>query len=284
MLANFAVGSHNVFDDYSYLKMLLSLTVFRHPPTYAHSIMVAKISFVITEYIAKYYPEQLVDLPGFKNVQDVKDKFGEILLFVWFSGLLHDIGKISYSHLVSFYARKLNDKEFEMIKQHSSKTDGFIKAVPDFGETNELYNEINSSTNIHFSNNPVLFTHFIDVAMGHHKSFDGEFGYPNEYDNRKSPVKLIIDIITIADSIDAATDSIGRSYAVEKKLSHLKEEILSQIGTRYSDFVAKLIFNNELVYNSINNLIKKDRIDVYYECMFLENLPDTMIPPNTTLF
>ncbi len=284
MLTNFATGSHSALEDFAYLKLLLSLTVFRHPPTYVHSVMVAKIAFTIVEFIAKHHPEKLIGLPSINSIEDVNDNIGELLLFVWFSGLIHDIGKIVYSHMVSFYVRKLNDKEFEMIKQHTSKAKAFIKTAPDFSSNSEITEQLKYVTDIKFNNNQELFAHFADIALGHHKSYDGKFGYPYDFDNLNSPVKLIIDVITVADSIDAATDSVGRSYASEKTLSHLKDDLLSQIGNRYSPFVAEIVFNNQELYNSIEEILTDYRYSIYYSCFETQDFSLTMMPPKATLF
>ncbi len=284
MLTNFAVGSHNIFDDYTYLKLVLSLTVFRHTPTYVHSVMVSKISFVLSEYVIKYMPELFLNLPGITCVQDVRDKSAEILLFVWFAGLVHDIGKISYSHLVSFYARKLNDKEFEMIKQHSLKAEAFIKKSPSYVVEDFVQESIEAAKSISFDDNPELFACFADVAYGHHKSYDGKFGYPPTFDNLKSPVKQIIDIITIADSIDAATDSVGRSYAHEKTLEDMRDDLLSQIHTRYCPVVTSAIFEDERLYKAVENLLTVQRYDTYHSCFSIEDLTETMVPPRASTF
>ncbi len=284
MLTNFALGSHKLMDDYVYLKMLLSMTVFRHPPTYVHSVMVSKISFSIVEYVIKHHPEKLVGLPSIKTIQDVKDKAGEILLFVWFAGLIHDIGKIVYSHMVSFYVRKLNDKEFEMIKQHSDRARDFIKKSPSVDVDTLMYDTVQSATNLQFSTNPELFDCFSDIAFGHHKSFNGKFGYPKDFDNLISPVKTIIDIVSIADSIDAATDKVGRSYAREKTLEDMREDLLSQIGDRYCPFMTKLIFDNDELYNKIDYDLSNYRYDIYHSCFSVSESMETMLPPTSELF
>ncbi len=284
MLTNFALGSHEIFDDYAYLKMLLSLTVFRHAPTYVHSVMVARIAFTMIEYVIKHNPEKLIGMPGVDTVEDVSDKAGDILLFTWFSGLVHDIGKIVYSHMVSFYVRKLNDKEFEMIKQHSSAAKNFIKSSPNLDVDTLLYETVNNATNMEFSNSPELFSHLADVALGHHKSFDGKFGYPQDFDNFASPVKIVIDAITIADSIDAATDSVGRSYAREKTLEHMEEDLLSQIDTRYCPYLTKIIFEDKSVYKEISEHLSQYRYDIYHSIFFLKDFSKTMLPPNSGIF
>ncbi len=284
LLTNFALGSHHIFDDYVYLKLLLSLTVFRHPPTYVHSVMVAKISFTVIEYVAKYHPKELIGIPGIKSVSDVEEQIDELLHFVWLSGLMHDIGKIVYSHMVSFYARKLTDKEFEMIQQHSDKAKDFIKKEPNVVLDTVSYETIQSATDLHFSNNTELFSCISDIALGHHKSYNGKFGYPQSFDNIASPVKIIIDTISVADSIDAATDNVGRSYANEKTLEDMREDLLSQIGTRYSPFITKLIFENDYLYDAISDILREYRYDMYYSCFTLSDFSNTILPPKRTLF
>ncbi len=283
LVKNFALGSNGVFDDFSYLKMLLSLTIFRHVPTYVHSVIVGKISFVITEYLAKYHPEEFIGIPGIHSTEDVANNLSELLLFVWYSSLVHDIGKIVYSHVVSFYVRKLNDKEFEMIKQHPISAEGFIRQSPSFSDNLEVSEILKPLGYFDLEDNPELFSYFCDIAYGHHKSYDGKFGYPQTFDNLSSPVKAIIDIVTVADSIDAATDSVGRSYANEKTLEDMREDLLSQIGDRYSPTIVKLIFENQDLYNAINKIIKIDRFDTYYSCFTTSDFSSTMRPPNKQL-
>ncbi len=284
MIANFALGSQHVFNDTTYLKLLLSMTVFRHLPTYVHSVMVAKISFVVTEYLIKYMPDILIGLPGIITAEDVKNKSSEILKFVWYCGLIHDIGKIVFSHLVSFYVRKLNDKEFQMIKEHSSKADNFIKPTNNFEMDLVTVEPAEKVVSMHVTNDRDLFDCFSDIAFGHHKSYDGKFGYPPDFDNVASPVRVIIDIISIADSIDAATDSVGRSYASEKFLSDMREDLLSQINTRYNPTVTKAIFENQILYDAIDRIISEFRYDVYYSCFSSNDFSNTMYSPNESTF
>ena len=53
---------------------------------------------------------------------------------------------------------------------------------------------------------------YADVAKGHHLWYDCSRGYPYDFNTFDSPVKTIIDIVAVADCMDAATDSVGRSY------------------------------------------------------------------------
>ncbi len=271
LFTNFANLSLSSMDNVANLDILLSLTVFRHPPTYAHSVMVAKIAYIIAKHIAKHYPEKFIGLPSINSIEDVGTNYNELKLFVWTSGLIHDLGKIVYSHIVSFYGRTLNDAEFKIIQHHPSSAEDFLKDRTGLSQMDLLKLNLKNAD----SDNP-LFSCFLDIAKGHHKSFDGKFGYPKDFDNLASPVKFIIDIVTIADTIDAATDSIGRSYAREVTLENLKDDVLSQIGTRYCPFIANEVFNNKELFDTIQDALTNYRYDIYYSCFnkvnFLKNM------------
>ncbi len=271
MFTNFAHVCIDSTDKVSHLNLLLSLTVFRHPPTYAHSVMVARITYIITKHLVKYYPEKFIGIPSINCVEDVKTNYNELKLFVWTSGLIHDLGKIVYSHIVSFYGRNLNDYEFKIIQHHPSSASSFLKESTGISQMDLLKMNLKEAD----KDNP-MFACFLDIARGHHKSFDGKFGYPKEFDNTASPVKFVIDILTIADTIDAATDSIGRSYAREVTLANLKDDVLSQVGTRYCPFIANEVFNNKELFDAIQDVLTNYRYDVYYSCFdrgnFLKNM------------
>ena len=40
--------------------------------------------------------------------------------------------------------------------------------------------------------------YYHDTTLGHHKWYNGKGGYPNDFDNTKSPYRFMIDIITRA--------------------------------------------------------------------------------------
>ncbi len=266
ILTGFVHGSASVYDDLGFLTLLLDITIYRHKPTYVHSVMVAKIATIIAEFVLKYYPQEFIGLPEMNSVKHVVEEADEIIKFVWFSGLAHDMGKIVYSHLVSFYARKLNDIEFKMIKCHPSAICDFIAVGVKDGKVTQNLNVHDKISDLGFIETNQVFASIVEVALGHHKDFDGKNGYPVEFDNLKSKVKPIIDVITIADCIDAATDGVGRSYAFVKELDEVIDEFELYAGTRYNPTIAKLLKENEELRNLIADVIKNYRYDIYYSC------------------
>lgn len=82
---------------------------------------------------------------------------------------------------------------------------------------------------------------YSDIAMGHHLFYDGTRGYPAGFDTSKSSDKPLIDIVTVADCLDAATDTVGRSYASGKRTIDIIREIREEAGTRYSPSIAAIL-------------------------------------------
>ena len=104
---------------------------------------------------------------------------------------------------------------------------------------------------------------FTDLALGHHKSFDGISGYPSDFDNTASSKKIFIDIISLCDSLDAATDHLGRNYTSEKCFERVLTELKTGKGTRYSDVLVNLLLTDMELQENIRRLLEEGRRQVY---------------------
>ncbi|MEE3409241.1 MAG: hypothetical protein VZQ95_07620, partial [Erysipelotrichaceae bacterium] len=82
---------------------------------------------------------------------------------------------------------------------------------------------------------------FVDIARGHHKWYDDSAGYPEDFSLKDSPFEPLVDIVTVADCMDAATDSIGRSYNRGKTLDEYIDEVRAGSGTRYAPWLADIL-------------------------------------------
>ena len=83
--------------------------------------------------------------------------------------------------------RPLTDEEFGIIRSHPNRGGQYLSIDEDLAR-------------------------YVDIARGHHKFYNGKGGYPNDFDNTASPERFMIDIITVCDCLDAATDQYGRNY------------------------------------------------------------------------
>ncbi|MGN0311251.1 MAG: hypothetical protein ACI4CC_00630, partial [Lachnospiraceae bacterium] len=96
-------------------------------------------------------------------------------------------------------------------------------------------------------------------------TYDGKSGYPMSFDNTKSPKRFLIDLITIADCTDAATDILGRNYVAGKDFQTLLEELKAQSGTRYNPDIVDAIAGSNRLQESLSNLTSSGRYSIYYE-------------------
>ncbi|MBO4366903.1 MAG: hypothetical protein J5843_04520, partial [Clostridia bacterium] len=105
--------------------------------------------------------------------------------------------------------RRLTDDEFALIRSHPG-------AFEDIDENWALGDE--RLRCIH------------DCSLTHHRWHDGTRGYPNVPQTKNRP---FADILAIADSIDAATDFLGRPYNSGKTIDDLISEFQAEAGTHY---------------------------------------------------
>ncbi len=220
-------------------ELLLKLVIIRQPLTYIHSLMVSEIAMRIAHALITQNPSYFVGIPGYPDEKAVKDNQKELLDYIADCGLIHDCGKCRIVGVVSRQDRHLYDEEFEIIKRHPM--DGFFML-----------------------NHDPKFSKYFDIIRGHHKFFDGNGGYPESFDNLKSPYKPVIDLISISDSIDAATDILGRNYTKGKDFSTVFEELSHEAGTRYSPSVIELIKNKRGLYEDLDYLTKDGRFEIYF--------------------
>ncbi len=122
---------------------------------------------------------------------------------VYFSALLHDVGKIGVRDDVINKTGKLTDEEFENIKQH-----------PVLGK--EILSSIKQSPYLS------LGAHY------HHERYDGT-GYPEGLKGEQIPV--IARIIAVADAYDAMTSTRSYRDALDKR--NVRNEILNGMGKQF---------------------------------------------------
>ena len=130
---------------------------------------------------------------------------------VYFSALLHDIGKIGVSSAILNKVGKLTDQEFAQIKEHPISGDRILSNI---------------------KNAP-----FLKIgARSHHERYDGR-GYPDGLAGENIPE--IARIISVADAYDAMTSE--RSYRKPLEKIAVREELKNCAGTQFDPEFAEVI-------------------------------------------
>lgn len=130
---------------------------------------------------------------------------------VYFSALLHDVGKIGIADAIINKDGRLTDEEYEAIKKH-----------PEIGE--------NILTSI--SEYPSLGI----GAHHHHERYDGK-GYPDRL--KGDDIPTIARIVAVADAYDAMTSK--RSYRDSIPQSKVREEIIKGSGSQFDPVFARIM-------------------------------------------
>lgn len=221
------------------VHFLNSLCVATQVTTYAHSAHVAEIAETLMRGILQYQPEMLKGQLGCNTEQDVKRHKKKFLEYIHGAALYHDIGKNSIISVVNNDYRPLTADERKIITLHPELGLKFLELSPKL-ET------------------------FHDTMLGHHKWYNGKGGYPASFDNTKSPVRLMIDIVTLSDCLQAATERIGRNYKGDKTFDAVMKEFRAEAGTRYNPDLVAFIDAHPDVADKLRDLIDDGWVEIYY--------------------
>lgn len=222
------------------IRYLNELNVATQVTTYAHSVNVAMIARELMEGILEYQPELLKGALG-------KIRHGKVLLnskkcldFIYEAAFYHDIGKNGIISTVNNDYRPLTDEEYAIIKTHPALGAELLKIAPS------------------------LYEKYHDTTLGHHKWYNGKGGYPEDFDNTKSPKRILIDIITLSDCMQAATERVGRNYKEGKTFDMVMEEFRKGAGTKFNPDLVKFIDTHDDVAHDLAVLINDAWVDIYF--------------------
>lgn len=225
-------------DETANRRMLGSILA-GHKPTYVHSLMVAELTRALLRRQIETRPETLVGLLGCRSVAEVQARREELCQTAYECGLYHDLGKCAVLMYIDNNARRLLDEEFFCIQSHP-RTGAAILNRMGCGRT------------------------LAPAALYHHCYYNGKGGYPNDVPSCPEEIKGIVDALSVADSLDAATDNIGRCYNLAKPFRTLLEELRAQSGTRYAPNVVAL-FEDERFCQQLAENTDAERKRVYLQ-------------------
>lgn len=218
------------------LQRLLNYTLACHPPTYVHSRMVAWLSRRLAERMVDVAPEKLAGTLDCPDAQAVRENREKLCARVYACGLYHDVGKSMVLQYIGVYWRSLMPEEYQCIQRHAQLGYSLLK---DSGNEE-----------------------FAEVALRHHCFYDGSGGYPSQLPPCPKNVRAVVDLVTVADVLDAATDDVGRCYSVAKTLAQVTQELRQGSGTRYSPDVVCLL-EDPAFFAEMETQIREQRARIY---------------------
>lgn len=232
MLVNSASG---IMDFDAFKNTVLSATVYANKALYVHTMVVKEICRILLDYIVTHDPQYLDGIGG-HGWEECGSHYDEVMELMEKCTLFHDIGKYFCLDYVSNSSRNLTDDEFEVIKDHPTNFSKIYQGK---------------------MSREVACVH--DCALLHHLWYNEQGGYPKAKHTNNKP---FVNIISIADSIDAATDNIGRPYGQGKTLEQLMEEFDGMKDSRYSGYICDLLHVDE-VKKQIEHVLYVRRREIY---------------------
>lgn len=222
--------------DFTFTIFCMSLIAAIHPPTYVHTLTMSSLVSNLTFHLAKKRPELFMEFTDCETPDNVSYFQGDLLAFATRSALSHDIGKLFVIEFIMTYGRSLFDEEFLMIKKHPDTGAYALRAH----ESSRQYQA---------------------MAVAHHLRFDELEAKAEEGLFSRAEIPFI-GLATCADALDAATDTVGRSYKKGKDIETVIQELRDGSGTFYAPFVVEL-FDDPRVVEDVKRILGDERDDNY---------------------
>jgi len=239
-LSAVAKSCSNIYSRRTYIELLMSIASQDHIPTYAHSLVVARLAKTITRYVLDFAPELAAAIKGAKTDEAVIEEME-------LAGLGHDLGKIFQILSVSQCARPLTDLEYLGIIRKHNELGASILDVPGF----ELQRA---------------------CAEKHHAYADGNGrrGYPDNANVKSSPYRAAINITHVSDVLSAISDNLGRYYAKPRTVDEAFQQILkdsqNENGSAELDHdIVAFILENKALNNEVREILTAYNEEAYWK-------------------
>jgi len=176
---------NTVYNEHfsSMVKGIIAMLELKDPHTKGHSERVAKYSVALARKVGKFSEQELNTL--------------------YYSCLIHDIGKMQVSDDILTKPDRLTENEYEVVKMHTIFGVNAIKGIESLQPC-------------------------IDIVRNHHERWDGT-GYPDGLKGEEIP--LLTRIAAIADAFDAMTSH--RAYRAALTPDEAYSRIIRGAGTQF---------------------------------------------------
>ena len=113
---------------------------------------------------------------------------------------------------------------------------------------------------------------YADAALYHHLWYDEKGGYPMNLTYQGNENAFLYQIITCADCIDAATDSVGRAYSRGKNFKEMMDDLRSNSGRMFQPEIVDLFESSKRLQKRVEYLITAEREKLYKQAFSYEHV------------
>lgn len=207
----------------------------RHQGIYSHSLAVAGITKVILHKTLEQMPEKLLGVRGYDTVDDLREHEPELEHFLYDCCIMHDIGKLKILNLYEVPNRSWLGMEEEMHQFH-----------PELG--NRILDKCLSTKD------------YAQAALGHHRWYNGQGGYPETYHREESPDAVLVDILSVADYIDRNLDMTENRRGEAESPVELQQTLRGTSGSRLAPHFVEIALQN---WQEIQEAMENGRKEAY---------------------
>ncbi len=204
---------------------LAKLAEYRDEATGAHLERIREYTLILTKELTKK--------PHYQNYitsQYIDD--------IYFSSILHDIGKVGIPDSILLKPGKLTREEFDIIKRHSTIGGDVLKQVSANTEGRSF------------------LTIGMQIAYFHHEKWDGS-GYPRGL--KKYEIPLSARIVALADVYDALTTK--RCYKEAFSHERAKDIIVGERGKHFDPEIVEAFLEHETDFMRIREDLQEHHVD-----------------------
>ena len=216
------------------LKFMLELAVKSQIGTVVHVSSTKAIALALFDGFMQKCPEQFLGVLGLNTMEALLANTSGLRAWLEYAALFHDIGKTGISSIINNDFHRLTPRELAISRKHPELAQKYL-------------------------NVDQFFNQFKDVALGHNKWYNGKGGYPDDFDNTQSICRAFIDVVKLADCIDAATDNFNRNYRRNKELRTVLEEFRAEAGTRYNPVMVETLLGDNQLIQKIEQVANAER-------------------------
>ncbi len=213
----------------SYHDILLSLMRRFRSLAYIDLEKTSSLMLAFTEHILNADPAFFDDIPFCQEEDLFEEKKRKLLQFARECPFFAESGLMKMRIDRISLTRNMLEREFAIYKLHT------LAAFEDLS--------LRESTRI-----------YADVALGHHLSYNGVSGYPEQYERLKSPYRQMSDLLLLC-------EALLEEY--EGDFDQLMEKILQREGTDFSPILTAYLNSQDLM-NSLRNILEADETEAYH--------------------
>ncbi|MDO4460165.1 MAG: response regulator [Clostridia bacterium] len=222
------------------VNFILNVTVCRDVKLLLDSLISKKLAVTIVDNMLKSSPELLVGVLGTQNILDVLEKSADILNFFSDAAQIYNIGKMYMPQIIGKHTRPRTAREWRIYHRYP------LRGWEPFSKSDRMLP-------------------FKDIITGHKKSWDGESGFPEEFDIVSSPDRRAISIISICDRLNETATPISAENFRTQSFDNVLNEIINGGGTLYDPEIARWLSENSTLCNQLDTICTSGITKICYD-------------------